>query len=136
MQAGPGVGEARWFDPFRDPTFWIAVVVAALLGAGGGFALSEAAIGHPARGATGPAGPQGRAGLAGAPGPPGPTGKPGKAGLPGKSPKIDNAAVVKAIGTDPGAVAKTLQPGLKPDPQSLCKALKSSKALKGTTLPC
>lgn len=136
MQVGPAVGEGRWFDAFRDPAFWVAILVAALLGAGGGFALSELAIGHPARGATGPPGPQGRAGLAGAPGPPGPAGKAGKAGAPGKSPKIDNAAVLKAIGADPGAIAKTLQPQLKPDPESLCKALKGSKALKDTTLPC
>ena len=135
VDPGPPPDE-RWFDAFRDPAFWIAIVVAALLGAAGGFGLSELAIDQPARGPAGPTGPQGTPGLAGAPGPPGPAGKAGKTGAPGKSPKIDSAAVLKAIDRNPSAVAKAIQPGLTPDPASLCRALKSAKALKGTTLPC
>jgi hypothetical protein len=136
MAVEPGVPEGRWYDVFGDPAFWLAIVIATLLGAGGGFALSEAVIGKGRVGPQGSQGPKGPPGLAGAPGPPGPTGRAGKAGVPGKSPKINNAVVVGAIGRNPGAVARVIQPQLKPDPGGLCRALKGAKGLKGTTLPC
>jgi hypothetical protein len=128
--------EPRWFDAFRDPAFWVAIIVAALLGAGGGFGLATAFIGSPKPGPAGPPGPQGRPGFAGAPGVPGATGKLGKPGAPGRSAKVDSAAVLKAIDKDPEAVAKRIQPALSPDPASLCTELKRTKALRGAALTC
>jgi len=125
--------ESRWYDPFRDPTFWVAVLIAALLGAAGGLGLAEVFIGKPAPGPVGPRGPEGRPGLAGSPGPVGPRGKPGKAG---ETAKVDSDAVVNAIDDDPGAVAGAIQPELDPDPADLCTRLQDTDELKDADLGC
>jgi hypothetical protein len=126
-------------DPFgRDVvhrrTLWIAVVAAAVIGALGGMGLSVLVLGQTERGPRGDqgaAGPRGHAGLNGAPGPPGKIGPKGK-----DAPPVKNETVVKAVKSDPSAVATLVQPALNPDPAQLCRDLKALKPLARTKLSC
>jgi hypothetical protein len=126
-------------DPFgrdvvRPRQFWIAIVAATLLGAALGLGLSVIVLGSTKegpRGEQGPVGPRGHAGLNGEPGRPGKTGPRGPA-----APPVKNETVVKAVKSDPAAVAKLLQPALIPDPAQLCRDLKATKPLAKTKLSC
>ncbi len=99
-------------------TFWTALVIVALLAAAGGLGLSALVLGKSREGRAGPPGPTGARGPAGATGP---AGRPGPAG---KSPALNSAAIVRAIQSDPSAVAAAIQPHLTPNPQTLCTDLK------------
>jgi hypothetical protein len=118
----------------RPRTFWIGVAAAAVIGALCGFGLSVLVLGatkQGPRGEQGPVGPRGHAGLNGAPGRPGKTGPRGPA-----APPVKNETVVRAVKSDPGAVAVLIQPALSPDPAQLCRDLKATKPLAKTRLSC
>jgi len=141
-EPAPDVPVARYSiaqDPFgrdvvRPRQFWIGVAAAALIGALGGFGLSALVLGQTnqgPRGDQGPVGPRGHAGLNGEPGRPGKTGPRGPA-----APPVKNETVVKAVKSDPAAVATLIQPALIPDPAQLCRDLKATKPLAKTRLTC